>query len=445
MAARASPGRARVRGPRQREAPVINHAPGKRLKIYVFGTNENGELGLGPITGPQDVRRPRMNPILSSPSAGVVQVAVGGMHCVALTHDNRLLTWGVNDMGALGRDTRYDAQDYHDVLVNPREATPDEVDMTLVPRDTVFTQVTASDNATFALTNKGYVYGWGTMRSNEGVAGFLPDVMIQPRPMLVPSVRQVTKILAGNNHVVALTIKGTVYTWGCGEQGQLGRRILTRLKAQCLVPFELRLRDIANIGVGANHSFAISHTGDVYGWGSNNFGQTGIASNNTGKDFGRVSLCTLATNISDIASIRNVGPIVDITGGNKHSLALTANGACFVWGQLDACATGISLRDLPRTGVIFDNRGHPRILTTPTMIPGLLARFVAAGGDHNVAITPDYRVFSWGFNDNHQTGNQREGDIETPTLINSSLIRNRPIVWAGLGGNFSLLGEVVEP
>ncbi|PHH78552.1 hypothetical protein CDD82_2980 [Ophiocordyceps australis] len=428
----------------QREEVVINQAPGRRLRIFVFGTNENGELGLGPITGPQDVRRPRMNSILSSPSAGVVQVAVGGMHCVALTHDNRLLTWGVNDMGALGRDTRYDSQQYHDISVNPREATPEQVDMTLVPSDTVFTQVTASDNATFALTDKGFVYGWGTMRSSEGVVGFLPDVMIQERPMLMPSIRQVTKILAGNNHIVALSARGTVYTWGSGEQGQLGRRILARLKTQCLVPFELRLRDIVNIGVGANHSFAIGYNGDVYGWGSNNFGQTGIASN-TGKDSGRVSLCTLAPNIRDIASIRNVGPIVDITGGNKHSLALTANGACFVWGQLDACATGISLRDLPPTGVVFDNRGNPRILTMPTLIPGLVARFIAAGGDHNVAITPDYRVFSWGFNNNHQTGNQRDADIEIPTLINSSLIRNRPIVWAGLGGNFSILGEIVEP
>lgn len=35
----------------------------------------------------------------------VLQVACGGMHTVALTADSRIFSWGVNDEGALGRET----------------------------------------------------------------------------------------------------------------------------------------------------------------------------------------------------------------------------------------------------------------------------------------------------------------------------------------------------
>ena len=48
--------------------------------------------------------------------------------------------------------------------LNPKESTPAPADMTAVPSDTVFTQVAATDNATFALTSTGRVYGWGTFR-----------------------------------------------------------------------------------------------------------------------------------------------------------------------------------------------------------------------------------------------------------------------------------------
>ncbi len=35
----------------------------------------------------------------------VLQIACGGMHTVALLEDGRIFSWGVNDEGALGRET----------------------------------------------------------------------------------------------------------------------------------------------------------------------------------------------------------------------------------------------------------------------------------------------------------------------------------------------------
>lgn len=146
--------------------PHINQPPTVPLEIFVFGDGSSGELGLGSkiVNGQSltDVTQPRMNKLLSSEDVGVVQITCGGMHAVALTRDNKILTWGVNDLGALGRAT--DVEEDDDDEFNPAESTPGPVDISGLGPDIRWAQVAASDNASFALTDDGRVYGWGTFR-----------------------------------------------------------------------------------------------------------------------------------------------------------------------------------------------------------------------------------------------------------------------------------------
>ena len=178
----------RLRG-RPKRAPgpepkvILNQQPRDPINIYVFGSGDSGVLGLGPRCSTDDVVRPRLNPNLSASSVGVVQMATGGIHCVALTKDNKILTWGVNDHGALGRETEWSGgwkdvggrdrdqdqdrdgdSDSSGGELNPKESTPIAIDESCFPADTIFTQVAAGDNATFALTEEGLVYGWGTFK-----------------------------------------------------------------------------------------------------------------------------------------------------------------------------------------------------------------------------------------------------------------------------------------
>jgi alpha-tubulin suppressor-like RCC1 family protein len=41
----------------------------------------------------------------NAPLKGNTNRYSGNLDTVALTHDQRIITWGVNDLGALGRDT----------------------------------------------------------------------------------------------------------------------------------------------------------------------------------------------------------------------------------------------------------------------------------------------------------------------------------------------------
>ncbi|KAL4956181.1 regulator of chromosome condensation 1/beta-lactamase-inhibitor protein II [Aspergillus filifer] len=436
--------------PKPKPKVIINNAPTTKLNVYVCGEGSSGELGLGVGKNVIDVKRPRLNPHLLPDSTGVVQVVVGGMHCVALTHDNKILTWGVNDQGALGRDTTWDGG-YKDMDkaasdsdsesdegadLNPHECTPTAIPSNAFPEGTSFVEVAAGDSSSFALTDDGQVYGWGTFRSNDGILGFDASTRVQTTPTLVPALKKIKHLVCGDNHVLALNDKGAVFSWGSGQQNQLGRRIIERNKLNGLQPREFGLpKGIVHIGAGAFHSFAVHQSGRVYAWGLNSFGETGIR-----EYAGDSEAAIVHPTVVDSLSDKNV---TQICGGAHHSLAVTEDGKCLVWGRLDGYQTGLKIDSLSDDAVIKDERDRPRILIEPTAVPGIKAKAVAAGSDHSIAIDTDGRPWSWGFSATYQTGQGTQDDVEVATIIENTAVRGKSLNWAGGGGQFSVFTEPV--
>ncbi|PNH63843.1 hypothetical protein VD0002_g4636 [Verticillium dahliae] len=430
----------------------INDAPTTLLDVYVFGEGSSGELGLGSKKHdgkkPIDVKRPRINHNLARTPVGVVQIACGGMHVAALTHDNKILTWGVNDQGALGRDTNWDGglrdadqasdsgsdDEDDDSGVTPRESTPTAVSAEHFAPDAKFVQVVASDSATFALTEDGRVYGWGTFRSSDGILGFNQDIKIQMTPLYIPELKSIKALAAGSNHILALENKGNVLAWGCGQQNQLGRRIIERNKMSSLVPQGMGIpkKNIEKIACGQYHSFALDTKGRVYAWGLNNFAETGIREG-AGEDDAVILRPTIVDSLEE-------HKIVDIAGGQHHSLACTEDGKLLTWGRFDGFQVGFAESAVSEDDLIRDESNNARILAVPTVVPspeGVVR--VAAGTDNNFAITKDGKAYSWGFSSNYQTGQGTIEDVEAPTLIDNTAVRGQKLVSAGAGGQFSIL------
>ncbi|KAI1823516.1 RCC1/BLIP-II [Xylaria intraflava] len=437
---------------RQKKTVVENPVPKTVLDVFVFGEGSAGELGLGSKKHdgkrPIDVKRPRLNHNLDAAKVGVVDIACGGMHAIALTHDNRVLTWGVNDDKALGRDTTWsaalrdadkddsDSDDDDDTGINPLESTPAQVQGGDLTSSDIICKVDACDSASFILTTDGFVFGWGTFRGADGIIGFSEDVRVQTTPVLIEPLQDITNIACGSNHVVALDVHGKVWTWGNGGQFQLGRKPLTRrggptatLRPQPCGKFGKKHYAV-NIGAGSYHSFYIDNQQRVWSWGLNNYSQTG-QSDDTGKDDAMVLQPKVVKSLQD-------AKVEMITGGEHHSVARTADGRLLTWGRVDGHQVGHSEVALKGANTMFDENNRPRIVLDPTPVPDIDAKFVAAGTDTSFAIDARGRLFSWGFSANYQTGQGTMEDVEVPTVIDNTAIRDREMVWAGAGGQFSM-------
>lgn len=164
--------------------PAINDTPTEVLTVYVFGTGDmSGDLGLGP--NKKLAKRATIIPTLH-PTDGtyrIVQLDCGGMHTVALTADSKIVTWGGNDLGALGRNSTWDGglrdmdeeadkddSDSDDEALNPLESTPTHIPEDSFPKGTKFTCVAAGDSCSFAVTTTGLVYGWGTFQVSHAIS-----------------------------------------------------------------------------------------------------------------------------------------------------------------------------------------------------------------------------------------------------------------------------------
>lgn len=431
------------------------------LKVFVFGEGSSGELGLGATSKAIDVKRPRYNETLSN--MNVVKIATGGMHVVALTKDNQILTWGVNDNDALGRDTSnanvkmrdLDADDSDSDSedetggLNDAEATPAPVPAEFFPEDTTFVDVAAGDSCSFALTTEGAVYGWGTFRKNEGIMGFATDNKTAPRPVYIDGVKKVTQIVCGTNHVYALDKDHHVWAWGNGQQNQLGRRVTERNLVQALQPSKVGFHDtsikkhsqrITHIASGDYHGLAIADDGHVWGWGANNYCETGYTEN-AGADDASV----LQPKI--VHSLEGKG-VHTLDAGSHHNLAITKDGQVLVWGRCDGSQTGLPPSQLDAEtdeSKVLKNNGKAKIVVQPTPLPDLKNIVTGAcGPEHSIVIDEAGKAYSWGFSVNFQTGQGTDDEIEVPTMIDNTAVRETKLVWAGCGGQYSILASKKE-
>ncbi|KAF2852990.1 RCC1/BLIP-II [Plenodomus tracheiphilus IPT5] len=428
------------------------------LKVFVFGEGSSGELGLGATKKAIDVKRPRYNEPLSN--LNVVKVAAGGMHVVALTKDNKILTWGVNDNGALGRDTSNadvkmrdldaddsdsDSEDESGGL-NDLESTPTAVSDEYFPEDTVFVDIAAGDSCSFALTTEGAIYGWGTFRKNEGILGFERGNHTAKFPVYIDSMKKVTQIACGTNHVYALDKDQRVYAWGNGQQNQLGRRVTERSLAEALQPNRIGFHDptakrhsqkIVSIASGDYHGLAIAEDGHIWAWGANNYCETGFPDNAGAED---ASLLT--PRIIHSLEGKNVA---SLAGGAHHNIAITKDGQVLVWGRCDGSQTGIPADVLAAeedSEKVLKNNGKPKILVQPTPIPNLKNIVAGAcGPDHTIVVDKNGKAYAWGFSANYQTGLGTDDDVDVPTMIDNTATREEKLMWAGCGGQYSILAS----
>jgi regulator of chromosome condensation len=144
----------------------------------------------------------------------ILQVVCGGMHTVVLTEDRQVFSWGVNDEGALGRETTGELWEKSSLSTgSPGDAYTPGSPVDIPTTHGAIVQLSAGDSHTCALTELGAVWAWGTYRDGSGVMGFSAHTWIQLTPVCVYKPRtaaeQVVRIASGRS--IIRNLFSTVY------------------------------------------------------------------------------------------------------------------------------------------------------------------------------------------------------------------------------------------
>lgn len=282
------------------------------MSIYVFGSNSISQLGLGEDADSTHI--PTILPFFNDKK--IKKIKCGTIHTLVLTADNKLYTWGCNDEYALGRDGD--------------ESIPMEVDI-----DEEIVDITGGASISACLTKKGGLYIWGTFRNSSGVFGIDKFTRIQKTPKKLKSNLsgfKFTDIDSGSNFICLLSQTKNIWTFGSNEFYELSRRTSVRDKTSSLFPHPIfsgksRIENhkFTIVRCGSNHGAGINTDNEVYIWGSNIYGQLGIGHCEETKYKHKLDLAN----------------VVDVAGGEHHTLFLTGEKKCYGCGRNDQNQCGI--------------------------------------------------------------------------------------------------------
>jgi alpha-tubulin suppressor-like RCC1 family protein len=178
-------------------------------RVWAWGRNNRGQLGNG-TAGPDWQNVPGRVVSL----AGVVAVAAGADHSLALRADGHVWAWGANGEGQLGNNSTADAAS--PVLV--RRSNGDLIRVKAIA---------AGAEHSLGLDAAGRVWGWGSNAYLQLGINYAQSKTARPvtwsadRPR-APALKRVKAVAAGHGHSLALLADGRVFAWGLNNSGQLG-------------------------------------------------------------------------------------------------------------------------------------------------------------------------------------------------------------------------------
>ncbi|XP_075888870.1 putative E3 ubiquitin-protein ligase HERC3 [Nelusetta ayraudi] len=358
--------------------------------MLCWGNAKDGQLGVAGETNP--TFEPRRCNVFRG--RGLRDVACGGVHTLFLLYDGSVYTCGSNSWGQLGHD---------------KPGTSPELVSALDTQK--ITLVSCGRAHSMAVNDQGQVFAWGAGGGGQLGLGAAEAAVRIPRLIKRLCDHRISQVMCGNQHCIALSRDGQLFTWGQNTNGQLG---LGKGESSKLFPQPLKSLagiPLAKITAGGDHSFALSLSGAVFGWGKNKAGQLGL---NDKQD--RAVPC----HIKFLRSQK----VVHISCGDEHTAALTKDGGLFTfgdgsWGQLGHGSTNNEL--LPR-----------RVLE----LMGTEVSQITCGRHHTVAFVPSSGlVYSFGCNSYGQLGTGTAGDARSPFPIKT----NSTVAKIICGGDHSFL------
>ena len=198
------------------------------------------------------------------------------------------------------------------------------------------------------------------------------------------------QISAHRGHTAAIKSDGTLWSWGRGSSGQLG---IDSVLDQTVPTQEDSNKTWQSVSTGADFTVAIASDGTLWAWGANNYGQLGNGSTQykyvpTQED-------------SNGTSWKSV------SASYYHTMAIKEDGTLWTWGR-------------NYYGQLGDNTNNDRYTPTQENSHGTTWKSLSAGTSHSAAIKEDGTLWTWGYNDYGQLGDNTQIDRNIPTQEDSN-------------------------
>ncbi|WP_434384306.1 RCC1-like domain-containing protein [Melittangium boletus] len=345
-----APGPLSRRGPTLAAAETHSLALGPGGSVWAWGTNYYSELGVPSSLVYQS------RPLRVGQLTGMVAVAAGGSHSLALGADGRVWGWGFNGSGSLGLGWNVWEQE-----------TP-----TLMPGITDVVALAASTWHTLLLRRDGTV--WAVGQNNNGQLGLEDSFNVTVTQ--VPGLTGIVSIATGETHSLAVHRDGSLWSWGSNDAGQLGRGWSS---APILAPARVPgLTQVVTAAVGTWHSLALKRDGTLWAWGES----TGTGHAQT------------EPNYATPHRVAAISGVVSIGANDQASLALRRDGTLWGWGY----SHGEKLGDVPSP-----------LPKTPAQVSLTIRPVeVSMGKGHTLARTKEGTLWAWGDNSNWAAGTGSE-------------------------------------
>nr|XP_010946258.1 regulator of chromosome condensation isoform X6 [Camelus bactrianus] len=260
-------------------------------------------------------------------------------------------------------------------------------------------------------------------QGDVGQLGLGENVMERKKPALVPIPEDIVQAEAGGMHTVCLSKSGQVYSFGCNDEGALGRD--TSAEGSEMVPGKVELQEkVVQVSAGDSHTAALTEDGRVFLWGSfrDNNGVIGLL------EPMKKSMVPVQVQLST--------PVVKVASGNDHLVMLTADGDLYTLG----CGEQGQLGRVPE---LFANRGGRQGLER-LLVPKCVmlksrgsrghVRFQDAfcGAYFTFAISSEGHVYGFGLSNYHQLGTPGTESCFVPQNLTS--FKNSTKSWVGFSG-----------
>lgn len=321
-------------------------------RLYSWGNNLNGQLGLGASGAGTYKSSPTQVGALTT----WLNIAGGQYYTLATKTDGTLWSWGFNTQGqlGLGNTTNY--------------SSPKQVGAL-----TTWLKIAVGQRHTIATKTDGTLWSWGQNNYGQLGLGTSGAGTYKSSPTQVGALTTWANIGCGNDFVLATKTDGTLWSWGYNGQGQLGNGNVSDRSSPVQVG---GLTNWAAVPCNNYSALAIKIDGTLWAWGAGSNGVLGLG------------------NMTDYSSPKQVGALTTWSntsgGGGYFSLAIKTNGTLWAWGGNAYGNLGL--------GNTTDN-------SSPVQVGGLTNWSTIAGGSgFSKAIKTDGTLWSWGRNNNGQLG-----------------------------------------